>query len=201
VQGMVSETQGTINEPIGATGKKPGIMRIDTHSGKEAITDWRLLADFGAIALLAVNPLTGRTHQIRVHLPKAGMPLLIDPMYGSSSPLLLSDHKADYRLGKFQEEKPLIERLTLHAYQLEFLTPFCHSERTCGEPGRTSEESVIPAEVVIPAQAGTHPSCFVAPLDKKFKAAIKMLTKYNPKGPAAFLNPDDFEKILNGQRL
>jgi 23S rRNA pseudouridine1911/1915/1917 synthase len=172
VQGMVVEPQGTISAPLSPVSKKPGLMRVDTHGGKEAITDWRLLADFGSIALLAVSPVTGRTHQIRVHMPRAGMPLLIDPMYGSNSPLLLSDHKANYKFSKSQVEKPLIERLTLHAYQLEFLT--------------TLEN---------------RPSIFVAPLDKKFKAAIKMLAKYNPQGHASFLNADDFDKIINGKML
>jgi hypothetical protein len=61
---------------------------------------------------------------------------------------------------------------------------------------------------VIPAKAGIHPDrqpnrpdCFVARLDKKFTAALKMLTKYNPKGPDSFLNPDDFNRITSSQRL
>jgi 23S rRNA pseudouridine955/2504/2580 synthase/23S rRNA pseudouridine1911/1915/1917 synthase len=110
------------------------------------------------------------------------MPLAIDPMYGSSSGLLLSDFKADYKLGKFQTEKPLIDRLTLHAYQIE-LPPIRSQNDVASDNG------------------ASQPNCFVAGLDKKFKAAIKMLTKYNPKGPMAFLNQDDFEKILTGQRL
>jgi len=42
---------------------------------------------------------------------------------------------------------------------------------------------------------------FIAPLEKKFKATIKMLTKYNPKGPAAFLNDQNFQKLLNAESL
>jgi hypothetical protein len=41
----------------------------------------------------------------------------------------------------------------------------------------------------------------VAPLEKKFKAAIKMLTKYNPKGPEAFINKDNFNRLLNSESL
>ena len=172
VTGVVPGRQGTIKARLARSRKNPALMCVDAKKGKEAVTGWRLLADFGIAALLAVYPLTGRTHQIRVHLHSIGLPLALDPLYGSSYPLFLSDFKPDYRLAKGQAEKPLIERLTLHAYQIKV---------TEMQPNR--------------------PDCFVAPLDKKFAATIKMLAKHNPKGPDAFLKPDDFSKIINAQRL
>ena len=172
VTGAVPRQQGTIKSPLAQSHKKPGLMCIARKKGKKAVTDWKLLADFGTIALLVVNPVTGRTHQIRVHMPHIGLPLAIDPLYGSSRPLFLSDFKTDYRLAKDQTEKPLIERLTLHAYQIELFNP---------GPDR--------------------PDVFIAGLDKKFTATLKMLTKHNPKGLKAFTNPDDFTRLVNTQRL
>ncbi len=169
---VVPSPNGTINAPLARNRKNPALMCVAGRKGKEAVTEWKLLADFGTIALLAVSPLTGRTHQIRVHLPHIGLPLAIDPLYGSSQPLFLSDFKPDYRLGKNQTEKPLIDRLTLHAYQIE-----------------------------LPGTQSNCPDYFTARLDKKFTATIKMLTKHNPKGLDAFLNPDDFSTIINTQRL
>jgi 23S rRNA pseudouridine1911/1915/1917 synthase len=177
VKGAVLDWSGTINAPIGNCKKKPELMIIDPRHGKDSITEWRLLADFGLTALLAVMPLTGRTHQIRVHLTSIGLPLAIDPLYAGNMPLMLSEFKKNYKIGKFQEEKPLIDRLTLHAYQI-----------------------VIPESNVIASEA-KQSRCFIAPLDKKFAATIKMLTKHNPKGPLAFVHSDEFDKILAGQPL
>ena len=147
-------------------------MQVDRRRGKKALTTWRLLADFGPVCLLAVSPVTGRTHQIRVHLNAVGLPLVIDPLYGNSEPMFLSDFKANYHLGKGKTEQPLMDRLTLHSYQMEILES--------QEEGR---------------------ALFIAGLDKKFAAALKMLTKHNPKGVKAFVNSADFSKIINAQRL
>jgi 23S rRNA-/tRNA-specific pseudouridylate synthase len=147
--------------------------------GKRAVTKWKLLADFGTVKLLAVYPHTGRTHQIRVHLSAVGLPLTIDPIYSSSRLLYLSEFKTDYHLGKDKEEIPLIERLTLHAYQL-----------------------VIPHSVPDgTAQAGIQARIFIAPLDKKFAATVKMLTKHNPNGNNAWLNIDYLSIILSARQF
>jgi RluA family pseudouridine synthase len=183
VTGFVSALQGTIDASLTRDRKNTTLMCIAKKKGKESVTNWRLLADFGRVALLAVEPLTGRMHQIRVHLPRIGLPLAIDPLYGSSRPIFLSEFKSEYRLGVNQIEKPLIERLTLHAYQLSFRA----------KPEAQSRNLID--------NSLNCPDCFVARLDKKFAACLKMLTKYNPKGLNAFLNPDDFSKILNGDKL
>lgn len=171
VAGPVRRPSGTIGTPLSHSQKNPQVMRVDRKRGKPAVTRWRLLADFGAVALLAVYPITGRTHQIRVHLKNIHLPLAIDPLYGLERPIMLSDFKPDYRPKRGKSETPLIDRLTLHAYQIE-----------------------IPADL-------DKPTTFIAKLDKKFAAVIKALAKYNPKGPDAFLNPDHLGAILNAQPL
>jgi len=172
VIGFVPKPQGKINARIIKDSKRPGQVHLTRKRGKDASTNWRLLADFNSAALLAVSPITGRTHQIRVHLPSIGLPLAIDPLYGSQKPLFLSDFKPRYNLPKGKEEKPLIDRLTLHAYQLEFTYPL-----------------------------KDKPKFFIAPLDKKFKATIKMYAKHNPKGINAFSNAGEFDNIINSKKL
>ncbi len=187
VRGPVTQTSGTIDLPLIPNRHQPNRMCIAKRKGKKAVTEWKLLADFGRLKLLAVHPLSGRTHQIRVHLSAVGLPLAIDPFYSTSRPLYLSEFKADYRLGKGKEEKPLIERLTLHAYQL--VIP---AQPALSEPVLSNIEGVEGARI--------QSRIFVAPLDKKFAATLKMLTRHNPKGDKAWENIDYYNAIIAAKK-
>lgn len=114
---------GQIDLPIKPSRRGTNVMCATAKSGKPARTRYRVLERMPGITLLECRPQTGRTHQIRVHLSAVGLPLAIDPIYGSGTPLMLSKYKSGYRPSRRHEERPLIERLTLHAVSISFLHP------------------------------------------------------------------------------
>jgi 23S rRNA pseudouridine1911/1915/1917 synthase len=70
-------------------------MIVDAREGKEAETNFKVLARrtddiFGSLALIEARPLTGRTHQIRVHLAQSGHPILGDELYAPAKDILAS---------------------------------------------------------------------------------------------------------------
>ena len=82
VLGKPESDIGTIDAKIAADPFSPN-RRIVSANGKEAITEYRVLAELeNDLYMLELNLLTGRTHQIRVHLSYAGTPILGDGMYG-----------------------------------------------------------------------------------------------------------------------
>lgn len=113
---------------------KPGRMCVVKKHGKAAVTEFKVIARFprAGMAQLECRPLTGRTHQIRVHLAASGTPILNDPFYGNERRLLLSDLKRGYK-GR-ADEKPLIERLALHAAELTFTHPDSRERTTLSAP-------------------------------------------------------------------
>jgi RluA family pseudouridine synthase len=139
----------TVEVALGEDERQPGRMRVfKGRGGKDCATEFTVVERFGRFVLLECRPLTGRTHQIRVHLAAAGAPILNDPFYGDPEiKLLLSELKRRYK-GR-EEEKPLISRLALHASELTLKHP----------------ESREPITVA-------------APLPREFDVALKYLRKF-----------------------
>jgi 23S rRNA pseudouridine1911/1915/1917 synthase len=139
---------------LGEDETQPGRMRVfRRRGGKPSTTVFRVIEQFGRFAFVEASPLTGRTHQIRVHLAAAGAPVLNDPFYGDPEAVLrLSDLKRGYK-GR-ADEKPLIARMALHASELIVNHP------------ETREEV-----------------CIRAPLPDVFEVALKYLRKFSGAGP------------------
>ncbi len=103
VYGKMKEPEGVIEKPIGRSKTDRKKMAVD-ENGRWAKTEWKVLKEYADRTLLDVHIITGRTHQIRVHMASVGHPVLGDPLYG---------HK----------RMPDAPRLMLHAYSLEFTHP------------------------------------------------------------------------------
>ena len=120
VIGSLINQKGTINKPIAENTVKRGVMIIHQR-GKESMTDYEVLEDFGIYSWLQFRIHTGRTHQIRVHMKDIGHPIVCDELYGDGKPILLSSFKSKFKLSKNEEEeRPILNRLALHAYKLAF---------------------------------------------------------------------------------
>ncbi|HAY72169.1 MAG TPA: RNA pseudouridine synthase [Saprospirales bacterium] len=111
-----------IDEPIFI---KPNATTASVHKkGRKAVTLYRVIESFGTATLIECKLITGRTHQIRVHMEYMGYPLLVDRLYGRREEFFLSDiKKRRYRIKDGELELPLISRLTLHASRVVFKHP------------------------------------------------------------------------------
>lgn len=118
VLGQPPLPSGTIDAPIAEHPVRKGVMTIH-RSGKQAITDYEVLEELGPYTWMKFRIHTGRTHQIRIHLKDLGHPLAVDAYYGDGQPILLSSIKKKFNLSrKEDEERPLLNRLALHASEL-----------------------------------------------------------------------------------
>ena len=94
-------------------------VAINKQEGKKAETIFNSLQYFKHYTLVECSPITGRMHQIRIHLASQRACIAGDEMYGGK-PVFLSEIKRGYRLGKEQEELPIMKRFALHAKQITF---------------------------------------------------------------------------------
>lgn len=113
VYGQMPEQSGSIDAPI-ARKPLPSLLREVHPDGKPCLTEYRTLKA-GRYSLLELHPVTGRTHQLRVHCAHLGCPILGDPQYGTEKSLELSRE-----LG--------IAAQQLCAWQIEFAHPMTGEE-------------------------------------------------------------------------
>jgi len=114
-----SVASGVIELPMMEYPGKNGTMMVN-RKGKPASKGYEIVKNFGRYSLIEFNLFTGRTHQIRVHMKETGHPILCDSLYGDGKPFLVSSLKKNYKHSEFEEEKPILNRLALHAAMLSF---------------------------------------------------------------------------------
>jgi 23S rRNA pseudouridine1911/1915/1917 synthase len=149
VSGILQRNEVDVDIPIMTDPSNKG-RSIPSSRGKESLTKIKVLQRFKVATLIECDLISGRHHQIRVHCSAIGHPLLVDTMYGDKSEFYLSSIKRKFNLKKGTEERPIIDRITMHASSLQFAHP------------RHGEELTFTAD---------HP--------KDFAALLQLLGKYS----------------------
>ena len=116
VHGSTDFNDFKVDLPLVVKGK--GIVKWDSNSGKESNTYFTTLKNFRAFSLVKCMPVTGRRHQIRVHLKHCKHSIVADTMYEGEL-AYLSNIKRNYKQSK-REERPMINRVALHACSISF---------------------------------------------------------------------------------
>jgi len=127
--GRVTAAEGKLSWPLGRHPKEGSRMSVRARSPKRAETFFQVQRTFKDTTLLEVKPVTGRTHQIRVHLAAAGHPVCGDPVYGR------------------KREPREFPRIFLHAHTLSFLHPESEERLTFASPLPPDLEAVIAREL------------------------------------------------------
>ena len=127
VEGKFTEEAIEIDIPI-STDPSNKVRSIPSARGKASLTKVKLIKNFRNSSHVKCKLVTGRHHQIRVHLSAIGHPLLVDDLYGNNSEFLVSSVKRKFNLKKNTIEKPMMIRNTLHAFSLKFIHPKTNQE-------------------------------------------------------------------------
>jgi 23S rRNA pseudouridine955/2504/2580 synthase/23S rRNA pseudouridine1911/1915/1917 synthase len=147
VRGRPAESTFTIDLPLTVDYRSAARVSKD---GKQAVTNCIVLEVFRAYTLIQCVPVTGRHHQVRVHLASIGCPLAVDPVYGSKDPLTIYDIKQLRSSDRLVRTGALLRRTPLHALSIRLRHPETRDEMT-----------------------------FTAPLPADMRATLRQLRKWN----------------------
>lgn len=121
-EGVVFKDEVEIDIPLMPDPRKNG-QTIPSSRGKESLSILKVKERYRNATFGEIDLITGRHHQIRVHLSAIGHPLLVDDLYGNATEFRLSQIKKRFNLKKHDEERPVISRITMHAFSLSFAHP------------------------------------------------------------------------------
>ncbi len=124
VYGAPSWQHVSVEQPLLVNGDRRHRTVVDEQHGRPAQTDLERLQSFADCALLAARPRTGYTHQIRTHLAWLGFPILADPLYARKPIVAVSPLST----------APILQRLALHARQLNCIHPITHQTLSLQAP-------------------------------------------------------------------
>lgn len=105
VYGHIAEMKGEIDAPLRYDAEHPPLHIVDYDNGQPALTQWQVISRHAKSTRVQLMPVTGRSHQLRVHMQTLGHPILGDTLYAPDAAIALSP------------------RLCLHAESLEFYHP------------------------------------------------------------------------------
>jgi 23S rRNA pseudouridine1911/1915/1917 synthase len=128
VHGVPERDRDYIERAIGfhPTAREKMAIRAPEDGGKDAVTFYEVVERFQDFALVRCKPLTGRTHQIRIHLTHIGHPILADKLYSGRDAIRLGDvvgASGRQALDPDQAALTLLDRQALHAHRLRFQHP------------------------------------------------------------------------------
>ena len=136
VSGVPDRDADWVDQPIGLHPRqreKMAIRRFDPQA-RDAQTLYRVLERFQGFALVAAQPKTGRTHQIRIHLAHIGCPVLCDRQYGGRATLTRGE-----LTGQAGDQEVLLARQALHSWRIAFTHP--------GTGQRFEVDAPLPADI------------------------------------------------------
>lgn len=110
VQGIIGEDSGLIDLPIRCDWENRPRQIVDFEQGKSSQTQWKVLKREKQTTLVELTPLTGRTHQLRVHMQQLGHPIVGDDFYASQYGILLSPERLALHAGSITLTHPTTEK-------------------------------------------------------------------------------------------